>query len=69
MQMHFFTIPAAGGPDASDDLNRFLSSHCILSLDQQFVTDGPGSFRAAGALGVSFECSPASRPGRMRGGI
>jgi superfamily II DNA helicase RecQ len=46
MHMRFFTIPASAADAAADELNSFLNSCRVLSLDRQFVADGAGSFWA-----------------------
>ncbi len=46
MRVKFFAIPALDPADAVDELNRFLASHRVLSIDRQLVADGGGSFWA-----------------------
>ena len=58
MQVQFFLVPIQGGDDAAEELNRFLGSHRIVSIDRQFVQDGPGS---AWAFCVTYIRS-SSRP-------
>ncbi len=41
MQLRVFTIPLHAGDDHQDDMNRFLRSHRVLSVDKRF-TDSPG---------------------------
>lgn len=52
MKLHFFTIPIRGGEAAAEELNRFISSHRIVSMDRSFVQDGANS---AWAVCVTFE--------------
>ncbi|MCG6943539.1 MAG: HRDC domain-containing protein [Thiohalocapsa sp.] len=40
MQLRFFTIPVVGGEAAADELNRFLGSQRILSVDRHLGQDG-----------------------------
>lgn len=44
MRVDFFTIPVQAGAESAEELNRLLSSARILTLDRQFVADGPSSF-------------------------
>lgn len=44
MRVDFFMIPVQAGAEATEDLNRLLSSARILTVDRQFVADGAGSF-------------------------
>jgi len=44
MRIDFFTIPVQAGAEATEDLNRLLSSARILTVDRQFVADGANSF-------------------------
>lgn len=39
MQFEYFIIPAGSPGEATEDLNRFLRSHRILSVRQEFVAD------------------------------
>lgn len=39
MQFKFFTIPAVSPADAEEELNGFLRSHRILTVERQFVAD------------------------------
>ena len=43
MQIKFFTIPINDESQAEEDLNRFLRSKKILSLERKFVDDGQNS--------------------------
>lgn len=61
MQYRFFTIPVHAGDAAAEDLNRFLTSHRILAVDRQLITDAANS---AWAICVSFdEARAAQRSG------
>ncbi len=46
MQYKFFFIPVIGMDEAENELNRFLRSHRILSVQSEFVADGKNSFWA-----------------------
>jgi len=46
VKLKFFTVPAVDAGDAEREINAFLSSHRILTLDRQLVSDGAGSFWA-----------------------
>ena len=68
MRFVFFTIPIHGGEDAGAGLNRFLSGHRILSVERQFIADGPNS---AWAICVCFDDAgdtPSARTGINRRG-
>lgn len=41
MQLRVFSIPLHAGDEHQDDMNRFLRSHRVLSVDKRF-TDAPG---------------------------
>lgn len=43
MQIRVFAVPAIGST-GDDDLNGFLRVHRIVSVDRQFVGDGPNSY-------------------------
>jgi superfamily II DNA helicase RecQ len=44
MKLHFATVPVfSGGEAAEDDLNAFLVSHRVISVDRQLIADGPRS--------------------------
>ncbi|MDP6630776.1 MAG: HRDC domain-containing protein [Kiritimatiellia bacterium] len=65
MQMAFFQIPARGDTGLQEDLNRFLRSHRVLTVQREFVAQGDNSFWA---LAVEFLEGPApSGPGTSRG--
>lgn len=41
MRLHFLAIPVFDPAEGESELNRFLSTHRILALDRQLVSDGP----------------------------
>jgi superfamily II DNA helicase RecQ len=43
MQLRFFQVPAHDASDVEDELNRFLRSHRIVTIDRHFVADGINS--------------------------
>ena len=43
MRIQFFTVPIHSADDVAAELNAFLSSHRVVSVDRQFVADGPNS--------------------------
>jgi superfamily II DNA helicase RecQ len=43
MSFRFFTIPIQDGGQAAAELNSFLGSHKILSVDRRWVEQGPAS--------------------------
>ena len=44
MRLEFFTISVHGADDEQQRLNTLLNSVRVLSIDREFVADGPGSF-------------------------
>ena len=34
---HVFTIPVHGGPEAADELNRFLAAHRVIAIDRELI--------------------------------
>lgn len=44
MQVRTFTIPILGGEMLSDEMNVFLRSKKVLSVDRHFVNDDQGAF-------------------------
>ena len=44
MQYQFFMIPANAPDSAQGDLNSFCASHCIATVEKQFVASGSDSF-------------------------
>ncbi|MDD2240508.1 MAG: HRDC domain-containing protein [Kiritimatiellae bacterium] len=66
MQMAFYSIPARGDAGLQEDLNRFLRSHRVLTVQREFVAQGDNSFWA---LAVEYLEGPApSGPGSARAG-
>ncbi|MFN7952187.1 MAG: HRDC domain-containing protein [bacterium] len=41
--MRFFTIPVFADDTAANELNGFLASRRVLSIDRRLIDDGPGS--------------------------
>ncbi len=41
-----FTVPVHGGAEGWDEVNRFLRSQSVLSVDRHFVSDGSNSIWA-----------------------
>jgi superfamily II DNA helicase RecQ len=58
MQLQFFRIPIHAA-NAADELNRFLSTHRVSSIDRQFVADGPNS---VWSICVTYETGDPPRP-------
>lgn len=51
MKLAFFAVPALVSADAEGELNRFLGSHRVLSVDRQLVTRDQGVYWA---ISVSY---------------
>ena len=43
MELQFFTIPASPPNEAEEELNRFLRSIRLLTIQREFVADGVNS--------------------------
>ena len=68
MTFRFFTVPIRGCAATERELNAFLRSHQVLSIDRRFVDQGTGSFWS---LCIDYlECDAASpstaRPAGIR---
>ena len=59
MAIAFFWIPASHPQTAQDELNRFLGSHRVLSLDKHLIVDGGNS---AWSVAVDYEDGAAGSP-------
>jgi superfamily II DNA helicase RecQ len=59
MRLHFVTVPIHGSSAAEQELNQFLATHRILSVDRQLVADGP---RSAWAVCVTYVDAAAPAP-------
>ena len=42
MQVKIFTLPIHGSEQMEEDVNRFLRSHRVMTVDRQFSPDGGG---------------------------
>lgn len=66
MQMRFFRIPIPDPAEAAGELNRFLASHRVVTVDRELVEDGANS---AWAVCVTYvgapEPAPAPKGGRV----
>ncbi len=61
MALKFFTIPIRDPSQSEADLNGFLSSHRVVSIDRKFVDAGTNSFWT---ICVDFLQSSTNVPGR-----
>lgn len=43
MRMHFVAIPVLGNADMERELNQFLATHRVLSVDRHLVDNGAAS--------------------------
>lgn len=46
MTLHFFAIPALTPQPAQDAFNRFCQTHCVVSIERQFVGNGVNAYWA-----------------------
>ncbi len=65
MRVKFFAVPALDPGEAEAELNSFLGSHRVLSIDRELVADGAGSFWAVGVT-YSQRPIPGSPPKKGR---
>jgi superfamily II DNA helicase RecQ len=59
MHLKFFTIPVSDPQAATDELNAFLGTHRVITVERQFVADGANSLWSVCVSYVDAE----SRPG------
>ncbi len=55
MRLHFVTVPIHGSEAAEQEINHFLATHRVLSVDRQLVADGP---RSAWAICITYVDTP-----------
>ncbi len=67
MQLHFFRIPILDAADAAGELNRFLASRRVVSVDRELLHDGANSAWAVcvTSTGVTGDPAPAAKGGRL----
>ena len=58
--LHFFLVPVVGSADAEKELNRFLTSHRVVTVDREFIPDGCNS---AWAICVTVASETVSETG------
>lgn len=58
MKYAFFWIPVTGSEEHANKLNQFLSSHAVITTNEQFVSDGS---RTGWAFSVEYDHNPASK--------
>lgn len=69
MRLHFATIPLHDSDlTAEEELNRFLATHRIVSVDRQFVSDGARSVWAICVTWVEGRAPDARGQGESRKG-
>ncbi len=61
MQIKFFSIPVQNEAQANSELNSFLASHRVLSVERQLVQDGQQSFWAVCVTYGDQTSAPAER--------
>lgn len=59
MKLHFVTVPIHNSSAAEGELNQFLSSHRVIAVDRQLVSDGA---RSAWAICVTYVPGDAGTP-------
>ncbi len=60
MQIKIFTIPLLDGEEGADEMNRFLASHRVVDVQQEFVADKYWTFCVKYLQFPSGESSPAA---------
>lgn len=61
MRIEFFTVPILNADQARDELNRFIMGHRVISIDRNFVQDGPNS---AWAFCIGYETTENAAPAK-----
>ncbi|NDK36783.1 HRDC domain-containing protein [Rhodovulum sulfidophilum] len=69
MRVDFFTIPVQAGAEATEELNRLLSSTRILTVDRQFVADGASSFWSVCVVSQTGPVKPGKSPAGKKGAV
>ena len=59
MRLKFFTIPIHDDGEAADELNGFLASHSVISVDRQLLSEG---LDGAWAIAVTYDPGDDRRP-------
>ena len=54
MQLMMFAVPALNPGGAVEEMNRFLRSHRVLSVDRQLVGDDSRFFVTSSTTGEAF---------------
>jgi hypothetical protein len=66
MKLHFVRVPTEDSGPIEEELNRFLGTHRIVSIDRHLVADGA---RSAWAICVTYVDADAGRDGAQSGGL
>ena len=69
MALRFFIVPVRDSADAEQELNRFVGSHKVLSIDRQLIDQGMNSFWAICIdylLGTTVETTGVANLSRSR---
>ena len=64
MKLHFMTVPVFDSEQAEAELNRFLSSHRVLSISRELVTH---EARCAWAICITYQDGQAGGPPKGAG--
>lgn len=64
MKYRFFQVPPYGG-EAEEQFNRFIASCRVVSVDRQFVADGPRSMWAVCVGYVEEAAPPLTKKGKV----
>ncbi len=64
LQFRFFLIPIMDDGEAENDLNRFLRSVRVVTVNRQFVDNGANSYWS---LAIEYLPTDGSRPGTVNG--
>ena len=68
MSFRFFQIPARGDLTCEEELNKFLRSHRVLSVDRRWVDQGENSYWALCIDFLETPSAPSGGNGRSFGG-
>ncbi len=65
MRLHFAIVPILSSQPAETELNRFLASHRIATIDRHFIADGERSAWAICVTYLDTNSTPPSVKGRI----
>jgi hypothetical protein len=61
MRFQVITVPVHHATEALEELNTFVASHRVISVDRQLVLDGPRSDEPSCVCDLLSTCDPGVR--------